>query len=78
MLFGFVLEIHELDQSVDIGVPATEKPRIELQCLPDRILSNELNPCGSTPMRETMSCFFFVTSIPEGSLFPTWAFGLYR
>ena len=29
------------------------------------ILSNELNPCGRTPMRGTMSCFFFVTFHPK-------------
>ena len=34
------------------------------------ILSNELNPCGRTPMRGTMSCFLFVTSIPRRLTFP--------
>ena len=34
------------------------------------IRSNELNPCGRTPMRGTMSCFFFVTSIPRRLTFP--------
>ena len=34
------------------------------------ILSNELNPCGRTPMRGTMSRFLVVTSIPSRRTFP--------
>ena len=34
------------------------------------IRSNELNPCGRTPMRRTMSRFFLVTSIPRTLTLP--------
>src|SRR5208337_4667915 len=34
--FGLVIEVNELYQPVDIGVPATEKPRVVLHGLPDR------------------------------------------
>ncbi len=33
-------------------------------------LSNELNPCGRTPTRRTMSRFFLVTSIPRPLTLP--------